>query len=207
MKMKYSSVSFLATLSLGLFLSGCGGMHSDYEAPNIILPPNIKSIAVKPFENQTSETGINNRLWLDVTDEFIRDGRISYEADPNKADGVVVGVITQFKETELSHDVNLVPLEYQIWAIMNLKFLDRANNQYLWEEPRIEQKFRYLVETQPGGMTREQAKEELWSLFASDIVRRTIQGFGSVTSASPRAVPQAPPADNPAPSYPATNPY
>jgi hypothetical protein len=193
--------------AFSIYLTGCGGTQGEYVPPAIILPASIKSIAVKPFENETSETGIGNKLWLATTDEFIRDGRIQYIDDVNKADGVVIGTIKQYRETELSHDANLVPLEYQLWIVMDLKFLDRKNNQLLWEEPLLEQKLRYFTETQPGGKTTEEAKEELWSRFANDIVRRTIEGFGSVTSSSPRAVPKEQAPDNPPPSYPSTSPY
>jgi len=192
-----------------LSLTGCGGVQSEYVAPSVIIPANIKSIAVKHFQNETSQTGIDTKLWIDVTNEFIRDGRIAYTNDEQKADGVVVGTIKQYRETELSHDVNLVPREYQLWIIMDLKFLDVSKNQYLWQEPALEQKFQYFTETEPGGMTVEQAREELWARFANDIVRRTIEGFGTVTSASPRAIPksQDPNPDNPPPAYPSTAPF
>jgi hypothetical protein len=188
-------------------LIGCSGMTSNYEAPAIILPASIKSIAVRPFENETSQPDIGNKLWLATTDEFIRDGRIAYNDKEALADGIVVGTISQYRETALSYDTNLVPLEYQLWIIMDLKFLDRHNNQYLWHEPYLEQKFRYFAETAPGGMTVESAREELWKRFASDIVRRTIEGFGSVTSSSPRGVPKDPLPENPPPAYPSTSPF
>ncbi len=194
--------------SCALLLNGCGA-QADYQAPSIIIPPHIKSIAVRPFENQTSQPGIESKLRLATVDEFIRDGRIRYSDDESKADGVIVGTIKQYRETELTHDQNLVPLEYQMWVVMDLKFLDRVNNQYLWEEPLLEQKLRYFTETAPngGGKTTEQAREELWVRFSNDIVRRTIEGFGTVTSSSPRAVPKDPLPDNPPPKYPSTAPF
>lgn len=190
-----------------LLLAGCGGIESEYQPPHVIIPPHIKTLAVRPFDNQTSQPAIGNKLWLAVTDEFIRDGRIAYVSDESKADGIVVGTIKQYHETELSHDVNLVPLEYQLWIIMDLKFLDRSNNQYMWEEPLLEQKLRYFTETAPGGKTTEEAREELWDRFATDIVKRTVEGFGTVTSSSPRAVPKDPLPENPPPAYPSTAPY
>lgn len=182
-------------------------MNTEYVPPSIILPAHIKTIAVRPFENTTSQPEIGQKLWLATTQEFVRDGRIAYADSEEKADGVVIGTITQYRETELSHDVNLIPREYQLWVIMDLKFLDRSNNQYLWEEPLLEQKLRYFVETEPGGKTSEEAREELWDRFSRDIVRRTIEGFGSVTSASPKSVPKEPLPDNPPPKYPTTSPY
>ena len=208
MKNRLFTALLIGMASLGaLYFIGCGGISSEYIPPQIIIPPYIKTIAVRPFANTTSEPDIGNKLWLATTQEFIRDGRIKYNDDENKADGVVVGTIKQFVETELSHDVNLVALEYQIWVVMDLKFLDRLNNQYLWEEPLIEEKFRYFTETAPGGMTKEQAKTQLWDRFATDIIRRTIEGYGSVTSASPKSIPKTPPPEQPAPPYIPTNPY
>ncbi len=210
-----AAVAVVATAFALTVIAGCGGVESQYQGSSVILPANIKSIAVRPFENETSQPAINNKLWLATTDEFIRDGRIAYSADEKKADGVVVGTIRQYRETALSYDTNLVPLEYQLWIIMDLKFLDTKNNQYLWHEPYIEQKLRYFAETAPGGETVEQAREELWQRFANDIVRRTIEGFGSVTSSSPRSVPKdpvkdatkEPSSDNPPPKYPGTAPF
>ncbi len=205
MKSRKAYIPFVVAFSV--YLTGCQGTQSEYVPPAIILPPSIKAISVRPFENETSQTGIGNKLWLATTDEFIRDGRIAYVDKEDKADGVVIGTIKQYRETELSHDANLVPLEYQLWIVMDLKFLDKKNNQYLWEEPLLEQKLRYFTETQPGGKTQEEAREELWDRFATDIVRRTVEGFGTVTSSSPRAVPKEQSPDNPPPAYPSTAPY
>ncbi|MFN0118672.1 MAG: LPS assembly lipoprotein LptE [Elusimicrobiota bacterium] len=190
-------------------LVGCGDLRNnvDYQAPNIIIPGNVKTLSVRPFENQTSQSVIGNKLWLATTEEFIRDGRIRYVDDESKADAVIVGVITQYRESELSHDVNLVPLEYQLWVVMDLKFLDIKNNQYIWEEPLIEQKLRYFAETAPGGKTVEEAREDLWERFSRDIVRRTIEGFGSVTGVSPRSIPKEPLPDVPPPDYKKPAPY
>jgi hypothetical protein len=202
--------NFLFVLGLLPLLTsiGCNSLpEAQYDPPAILIPANIKKISVRSFENQTSQPGIGNKLWLATTDEFIRDGRIAYTDKEDQSDGVIIGTIKQYRETELSHDVNLVPLEYQIWIVMDLKFLDRANNQYVWEEPLLEQKLQYFAETAPGGKTSEEAREELWRRFATDIVRRTIEGYGTVTSSSPRAVPKEPLPDNPPPDYPSTIPY
>jgi len=55
-------------------------------------------------------------------------------------------------------------------------------------------------------MTEEEAREELWERFANDIVRRTIEGFGSVTGVSPHTVPREI-KTNPPPEYPRSSPY
>jgi len=65
---------FLGVLGL-LVLSGCAG--SVYEPAPSILPPHIRKINVRPFANKTQFFGLEEKLWLGVTNEFIRDGRIA----------------------------------------------------------------------------------------------------------------------------------
>src|SRR5688572_26798347 len=101
--MKSRFLGHLFFVGVAVVIAGCGGTQSEYTPPAIILPPHIKSIAVRPFENETSQPGISNKLWLATTDEFIRDGRIAYVDKEDKADGIVVGTIKQYRETELSH--------------------------------------------------------------------------------------------------------
>lgn len=193
---------------LGSFFlfTGCSGFEADYDPANVIIPQHIKAIAVKPFGNETSQPGIGNKLWLATTQEFISDGRIRYTDTINQAQGLIEGTVMQYRETELSFDQNLIPREYQLWVVMNLKFIDTTENKYIWEEPNLEQKLRYFVETEPGGLTQEEAREQLWERFAQDIVRRTIEGFGTVTGSSPREVPRTT-KENPPPVYPKTAPY
>ena len=93
--------------------------------------------------------------------------------------------------TTSTYDAANQPLEYRLWVIIDVRFFDRRENRVVWEEPRFEQTYRYFIETQPGGMTEEQAREQVWDMLARDIVKRTMEGFGSVTGASTKKVPAA----------------
>ncbi|HOW27264.1 MAG TPA: LptE family protein [Elusimicrobiota bacterium] len=167
-------------------LSGCG--EDGYRPSAVILPNHIRNITLRPFTNRTQFFGLEEKLWLAVSREFIRDGRLPYVNDEKEADGIVIGEITRYIKEPISYDVNHVAEEYKIWILITLKFYDRANNVALWEEPNMEQIYRYFVETKPGGMTEEEAREIVWDLFARDIVKRTIDGFGTVMGASERRI-------------------
>lgn len=183
----------LGGMSLAV-LSGCGAGESGvYQPKTLLLPPHIRFIAVRPFVNKTQFFGLEDKLLLRVSEEFIRDGRLPFVNDEGQADGVVAGEIVRYMKDPISFDENNVAAEYKLWVIINLRFIDRVNKQVLWEEPRMEQSYRYFVETKPGGITEEQARELLWDLFARDIVKRCIEGFGSVTGASERKVPDSAP--------------
>lgn len=158
-----------------------------YKPAAQILPSHIKKIAVRPILNKTQQLGLEDKLNLKVIDEFFRDGR--YKIVPEaQADGVMVAEISQYILQPVSYDSSLVPTSYQLIVLMNIKFLDRSANTYLWEEKNLEARQTYAAPTLPGGMTEEQAREAVWVKLAKDITTRTVEGFGSVTGSSGRKI-------------------
>lgn len=178
-------------------LMGCAGLDEFRQPANVILPPSIQKIGLQTFKNQTQYFGLEDRFRYYLEQELIRDGRLPFEGTVDKADGVLEGEIVNYIRQVVTYDSNNQPLEYRLWVIIDVRFFDRRENKVLWEEPRLEQSYRYFVETQLGGMTEEEARERVWDFFSRDIVKRTIEGFGSVTGASARKVPEKtlPPAD------------
>lgn len=176
-----------------LALCACGGTSDIiYRPAEQKLPPHIKRITVRPFANKTQQFGLEEKLTLKVIDEFLKNGEytISQEAD---SQGVIVGEINFYHNDPLQRNVNLVPTVYKINVRVTVRFLDKTANRFLWEEPALEAVKMYSAVTLPGGLTEEQARESLWEVLAKDIVKRTVEGFGSVTSASQKKI--APPGE------------
>ena len=177
-----------------IFLSAVAGLTA-CSSPDIIynpaqqkLPIYMKRIAVRPFANKTQQFGLEEKITLRVIDEFLKNGE--YLVSPeNAAQGVIVGEINHYILTPIQYDVNLVPTVYKLNVIAGLRFLDRNNNRYLWEEPALQVTKMYSAANLPGGLSEEQARETLWEILAKDIVLRTVSGFGSVSSASKKSVP------------------
>ena len=189
-------------------LSGCGE-GSAYRPSAIILPTHIQKIAVRPFVNRTQFFGLEDKLRLRVEEEFIRDGRLPYVNTELQADGILEGQIVNYIKEPISYDSNHVEEELKLWVVMNIRFIDRGENKVVWEESRLEHEYRYFVETQPGGTTEDEARNRLWDLFARDIVRRTIDGFGSVSGASEKKISKEPlpPSKKAPPRVPPPSPY
>ncbi|MDT8286347.1 MAG: LptE family protein [Elusimicrobiales bacterium] len=176
-------------IASALLLAACaGGPDVLYRPAEQKLPQHIKRIAVRPFINKTQQFGLEEKLTLKVIDEFLKNGEYGVVQESG-AEGVVVGEITHYILTPIQYDVNLVPTVYKLNVLVNVRLLDRAANRYLWEEPAMQATKMYSAPTMPGGMTEESAREFLWELLAKDIVRRTVEGFGSVSSASRKKVP------------------
>ncbi|MBI5744562.1 MAG: hypothetical protein HY952_08440 [Elusimicrobia bacterium] len=194
----------LLLIAAVLGLAACGG-SSDiiYKPAAQKLPQYIKRIAVRPFANKTQQFGLEEKITLKVVDEFLKNGEYTVSPD-NAAQGVVVGEISHYILTPVQYDVNMVPTLYKLNVIAAVRLLDKEYNRYLWEEPALQVTKMYSAANLPGGMTEEQAREALWEILSKDIVLRTVQGFGSVSSTSSKKVPsnEPPPAPAPAPTAP-----
>ena len=179
---------FLPAAALGL-LAACSTNEIVYRPTEQKLPQYIKRIAVRPFTNKTPQFGLEEKLTLKCIDEFLKNGEYAISPE-NSAQGVIVGEIHHYILTPIQYDVNLVPTVYKLNVLVSVRFLDKTTNQYLWEEPALQAVKMYSASTLPGGMTEEAAREALWEILAKDIIKRTVEGFGSATSASQKKIPQ-----------------
>lgn len=194
-----------------LIAAGCAGQDSSYRPAPQILPSNIKKVAVRMVANKTQQYGMEDKLMLDITNDFLADG--SYAIVPEAdADGVVVPTITRYILTPIQFDSTLIPTVYKLDILLDLEFVDRATNTALWEEKNMEASENFPASIMPNGKTEEQAREDLWTQLATQIVTRVVQGFGTVTGTSQRwitgdAPSTAPAAPAAAPVAPVTSPY
>ena len=177
--MKKTVILFAAVL-----IAGC----SAYQPQPQLMPQHIRKMAVRPFINHTSQYGLEDKLTLLVRDEFIKDGRFTVVNEEN-AEGIVVGEITYYMLQPLSYGANFEPQQYKLRVLLNLFFIDKVKNVTLWEEPNFEGVHIFSPSTLPGGITEEQARENVWSDLAQKILTRTIDGFGSSAGISEKKVP------------------
>ena len=185
-------VTLVAFLCFSLLFAGCAGSGVTYRPAAQKLPPHIKRIAVRPFINKTPQFGLEDKLTLKVIDEFLKNGEYGIVPEAS-ADGIVLGEISRYILTPVQYDANLVPTVYKLDVLLSVKFLDKAYNILLWHEPALQGIQNYSASTLPGGMTEEMAREVVWNILSRDIVKRTVEGFGSVTSTSERRIsPTAP---------------
>ncbi|MBI4802248.1 MAG: hypothetical protein HY796_06955 [Elusimicrobia bacterium] len=178
----------ILTVAAALALCACGATSDIvYRPAEQKLPQHIKRICIRPFTNKTPQFGLEEKLTLKAINEFLKNGEYAVSSEGN-SQGVIVGEINRYILTPIQYDVNLVPTVYKLNVIVMVRFLDKEANRYLWEEPALEAIKLYSAATLPGGLTEEQARESLWEILAKDIVKRTVKGFGSVTSASQRKI-------------------
>ncbi|MBI4679299.1 MAG: LptE family protein [Elusimicrobia bacterium] len=195
-------------LALLTGLAACGSDIA-YRPAAQILPSNIKKISIRHAVNKTQQFGLEDKFTLRVRDEFLRDGRYPIVPEPD-ADGIVWITIGRYILTPIQHDANLIPTAYKLRIVIDLQFVDRAAGSALWEEKNLEGISLYPASTLPGGKSEEQAREDIWDTLARDVVKRVIEGFGSVTGSSEKRVssegPSTPPVVTPGKDSPPVNP-
>ena len=164
------------------------GCASHYTPSPQQLPKNIRKVAIETFKNSTVYYGMEEKLTLAATNEFIRDGRLEV-VNSQEADGILRGEITRYVLEPLTYDENHVVKEYKLWILVNIMLVDRIKNEVVWQEKNLEGNYRFFVSNIPGGITEEEAREIIWEKLVRSILKRTIDGFGAVTGISDKKVP------------------
>ena len=169
-----------------LALAACGGgPEVGYRPAPQLLPSNIQKLSIRPIVNKTQQFGLEDKLALAVRDEFLRDARYPLVPE-SEASGIVWITITRYILTPIQYDATLAPINYKLRVVVNVQMIDRSTNQAIWEEKNLEGSLTYPAATLTGGLTEEQAREQIWSILAPMVVKRVVSGFGSITGTSKR---------------------
>ncbi len=186
----------LLPLALIALTAACG-TDVAYKPTPQILPQHVQRLALRPILNKTQQFGLEDKLSLRVRDEFLRDGRYPLVPEP-ESQGVVWITISRYILTAVQYDATQAVTAYKLRILVDLQFIDKSTNQILWEEKNLEGSLSYPASTLRGGMTEEQAREQIWDVLARNIVKRVVDGFGSVTGTSERRITGEAPSTQPA---------
>ena len=186
----------LLPLALIALAAACG-TDIAYKPTPQILPQHVQRLALRPIVNKTQQFGLEDKLSLRVRDEFLRDGRYPLVPEP-ESQGIVWITISRYILTAVQYDSTQAATAYKLRILVDLQFIDKSTNQILWEEKNLEGILTYPASTLRAGLTEEQAREQIWDILARNIVKRVVEGFGSVTGTSERRITGEAPSTQPA---------
>ncbi len=109
-------------------------------------------------------------------------------AENNGAEGVVVTTISRYLNVPIQYDSQLIPTVYRMDIWLDVVLMDKTTNAPVWREPAFLGTQIYAASTLPGGMTEVQARDVVFEKLSKDIVKRTVDGFGSVMSENKKKV-------------------
>jgi len=182
--MKKLLLSLLACATI----AGCASEGAVYKPQAQIMPQHIKKVAVRPILNRTEVFALEDKFYNELYDEFLRNGSYSIVAENNGAEGVVVTTISRYLNVPIQYDSQLIPTVYRMDIWLDVVFMDKTTNEPVWREPALLGTQIYAASTLPGGMTEVQARDVIFEKLSKDIVKRTVDGFGSVKSENKKKV-------------------
>lgn len=173
---------------LCVLLGACASEHVIYTPQAQIMPQHIKKIAVRPILNRTEVFALEDKFYNELYDTFLRNGMYQIVSENNGAQGVVVTTISRYLNMPIQYDSQLIPTVYKMDIWLDVVFMDATTNTPVWREPAFLGTQIYAASTLPGGMTEQQARDIIFEKLSKDIVKRTVDGFGSVRSEDKRKV-------------------
>ncbi len=169
-------------------LAACASEGAMYRPQAQIMPQHIKKVAVRPILNKTEVFALEDKFYNELYDEFLRNGTYQIVAENNGAEGVVVTTISRYLNVPIQYDSQLIPTVYRMDIWLDVVLMDKTNNTPVWREPAFLGTQIYAASTMPGGMTEVQARDVVFEKLSRDIVKRTVDGFGSVMSENKKKV-------------------
>lgn len=173
-------------------LAACASEGAYYKPQAQIMPQHIRKVAIRPILNKTEIFAMEDKLFLQLYDEFLKNGSYQIVSEEDGAEGVIVTTITRYLNVPIQYDSQLIPTVYKMDVWLDIVLMDKATNTPVWREPAFLGTQTYSASTLPGGMTEQQARDLVWQKLSKDIVKRTVDGFGSVMSENKRKVMQNP---------------
>ena len=158
-----------------LILSGCGyalvGRGSN-------LPPDIKSVYLRPLENRTPRSQVEQALTRAIADELVQRQRFSVIGAPEGADAELSGAVVAYGATPVTFDPSGRATEYEISLTAQIVFKRTGQEQPLWSNDRYTFRETYEISANENYVDLEDdAIERAAERFAETMVSDLLEGF------------------------------
>ena len=168
-----------SALAVGLLAAAAGcGYH--VSGTTDLLPKTIHSIAIPAFENQSARYKLTDRLPEAISREFIARTRYRIESDPEKADAILRGAVTNYIAYPTIIDQATGRASgLQTNVVMQISLIERSTGKVLFSRPGFEMKQRYEVSIDPRAYFEESevALSRLSRDVARDLVTAILENF------------------------------
>jgi outer membrane lipopolysaccharide assembly protein LptE/RlpB len=164
----------LVALPAALLLCSCGyhvSGHSD------LLPKTIHTIAIPAFNNSTTRYKLTDRLPEALSREFIARTRYKIVSDPNQADVVLRGTVTNYLAGATIVVQNATAVDIHVYLQVSL--VERATGKVLFSRPAMEVRERYEVSVDPSQYFEESdaALDRVSRAVAQQLVTSILENF------------------------------
>jgi len=170
-------VKWVVVLLAVFWLGSCGyhtGGHAD------LLPATIHTVAVPAFTNITTRYRLTDRLPEAISREFISRTRYRVNSDPDTADAILHGSVTNYFAFPTVFDPatgRASAVEFRV--LLQISLVERTTGKVLFTRPSMEVRERYQISVDPSAFFEESdvAIERASQQTARQVVSAILENF------------------------------
>jgi hypothetical protein len=165
------AIMILVPILLAAAFSGCG-YH--IAGNGTLIPKNVRTVAVRPFGNSTQRYKLASMLPADISREFLARTRYRLVEDPNQADAVLTGALTNFWAYPII-SAGGQATTVQAIVTVQVRLTDRATGKVLYERQGAEYRERYEISVDPAAYFDESGTG--MQRLSKDVARGVLSGI------------------------------
>lgn len=137
--------------------------------------PHLKKIAVRAFENKSTDYALGDLLLNRLSTEFQNDGRLKLVTQ--QPDCTLEGSIISFEENVYSYDTSNNVQDYQLKLVCSVTLTDLINNQVIYENKGLSLSEAYAIsaESSAKSKSKEEATDELITKLYKTIIQNSLE--------------------------------
>lgn len=158
-------------------ITGCGYHVGGRGA---LIPPDVKTIAVPIFKNQTPQFKIEQQLTGAVTDELIERTQYRLTQNPAAADAVILGTVKQIRQGVATFNPQTGSAStIQVEVVVSVTMTDVHSKKVIFSNPNYVFRQQYQVSSNAATLIEEDpaALERLSQDFARSLVTDILENF------------------------------
>ncbi len=164
-------------ITLALAFTGCG-YHTS--APNVILPSDVRTLAIPAFVNQTQTYKVEQTLTKAVVREFTTRTRYHIVFEPgDDADATLRGIVLSATTAPATYDSTTGRASTELVTVKMRVILTDRKGKVLFENPEYTFREEYQVSGELRSFFEEEspALDRLARSFARSLVSNVLEGF------------------------------
>ncbi|MGH9446895.1 MAG: LPS assembly lipoprotein LptE [Terriglobia bacterium] len=145
-----------------------------------LLPPDIKTIAVPIFKNETAQFRIEQSLTSAVVEELIERTRFRVTTNPVGADAILHGTVKQIRSgAVIFNTTNGSATTLQIEVVASVELVDQHTHKTIFSNPSYLFREQYQISQAPSTLIQEDpaAISRLSHDFARTLVTDILENF------------------------------
>ncbi|HEY9421525.1 MAG TPA: LPS assembly lipoprotein LptE [Thermoanaerobaculia bacterium] len=144
------------------------------------IPEDVRSVYLRPLENRTQRSQVEQALTRAVADELVARQRFSVVGSADQANAEIAGAVTGFGVTPVTFDNTGRATQYEISITAQITFKRVGGDEkVLWSSDRYTFRENYDVDPNSADYfdREDEAIEEASERFAETLVTSLLEGF------------------------------